>query len=114
MSFVLVHAVVSRRNEEAMREFDIFDQGPLGHITKKHTSVWTDLPIALDGVRGHPSDYGNYNLHEKEKKTSSELVRWAPGLRSAIVQGIISRFQVKIPVKVQMTEPVMKTQRIIG
>ena len=71
-----------------------FDQGALGHEATKPTSVWTNLALALGGLRGdgqphvdwpnprkeiqHLSEQQQWNMHKNDSK---RLARWAPLLR---------------------------------
>ena len=59
-----------------------FDQGALGHETKKPTSFWTDLMVSLDGIRKFGKQNTAYDLK------SEKLARWAPGFRSAVAVAI--------------------------
>ena len=75
-----------------------FDQGPMGHIKKKPTSMAVVLRDihALDGVRGPPSgdppdpqgqDRANMTLKER-CEDSKGWAAWAPGLKVALVLAV--------------------------
>ena len=75
-----------------------FDQGPMGHIKKKPTSMAVVLRDihALDGVRGPPSgdppdpqgqDRANMTLRER-CEDSKGWAAWAPGLKVALVLAV--------------------------
>ena len=59
-----------------------FDQGALGHKAKKRTTIWTDLPINVDGIR-------KYKKEKAGELSADELARWAPGLREAINEALV-------------------------
>ena len=77
-----------RTNENIIKlvggETQSFDQGALGHEAKKKTTIWTDLPVNVDGIRR----YGK----KKDKNLSAEkLARWAPGLRRMVNEALIQK-----------------------
>ena len=65
-----------------------FDQGPLGHPARKSTSVWTNLPINLHGIRGKGQK--PWNSESTDHSDTSELARWAPDLRTMICSSIVA------------------------
>ena len=70
-------------------ETQSFDQGPLGHPVSKGTTIVTNLPIALNEIRGE-GQHRREGIPTKttKKLASKELARWAPLLRGAVIMGI--------------------------
>jgi len=74
-------------------EFQHFDQGPLGHFAKKSTTVFTNLQVSLNGIRGKGS------LPVQESVGSDKLSRWAPDFRTIVIEGIQRHLGIRQAIK---------------
>ena len=62
-----------------------FEQKMLGHTADKPTSVMTNLEVNFEGLKTKVDGQMN---REKVQVTPKELARWAPGMRTQIVEAL--------------------------
>ena len=74
----------------------VFDQGPMGHERRKHTTLYTSMEMLmqLHGIHGgpvkQPQDLRDRPLQERIE-ASKRWAAWVPGLKQAMMVAIQQR-----------------------